>query len=412
MNNQQDQALKTRARQVLPNGVYGHQSTALLPDCLPQFFAKAKGAYLWDYDGNRYIDYMSAYGPNLFGYNHAAINAAYTEQLVAVDVATGPSATIVELAEAMVAQIIHADWAMFCKNGTDSTTIALMIARAGGKRKILLAQGAYHGSAPWCTPLLKGTVADDRQHFIYYAYNDAEALEQAVHEAGDDLAAIVASPFKHDFAVDQELPSIEYAKKARALCDQHKALLVVDDVRAGLRIARDCSWQDLNIQPDLSCWGKAIANGHPISAVLGAKIAKEAAEKIYVTGSFWFASAAMAAALKTLELVRTTGYLEHTVNLGNQLRAGLDDIAGRHSLPIIQTGPSQMPLIMFNDGNGKHDIKLGMEFVSGLVTKGIYFHPFHNMFINAAMTTADIDQTLQAAEATAHSLRPQQKQAH
>lgn len=405
MNNQQDQALKARAQQVLPNGMYGHQSTALLPDCLPQFFAKAEGAYLWDCDGHRYIDYMSAYGANLFGYGHAAINAAYTEQLAIIDVATGPSATMIGLAEAMVTQVTHADWAMFCKNGTDATTIALMIARAySGKRKILLAQGAYHGSAPWCTPLPKGTVTADRQHFIYYAYNDAEALDQAVLEAGDDLAAIFASPFKHDFAVDQELPNIEYAKKARALCDQHKALLVIDDVRAGLRVARDCSWQSLRIQPDLSCWGKAIANGHPISAVLGAEIAKEAAGQIYVTGSFWFASAAMAAAAKTLELVQTTDYLEHTVNLGNQLRTGLDDIAGRHGLPIIQTGPGQMPLIMFNDNKGNHDIKLGTEFVAELAKRGSYFHPFHNMFINAAMTTADIDQTLQAAEETARSL--------
>jgi glutamate-1-semialdehyde 2,1-aminomutase len=111
--NSADRALRERAQAVIPNGMYGHQSAALLPDDYPQFFGKAQGAYLWDVDGNQYIDYMCGYGPNLFGYGHEAINKAYVDQLKLGDAMTGPGAAMVELAEAMTAQVSHADWAMF-----------------------------------------------------------------------------------------------------------------------------------------------------------------------------------------------------------------------------------------------------------------------------------------------------------
>src|SRR5580692_2140406 len=150
--NSEDRALRERAKAVIPNGMYGHQSAALLPDDYPQFFGRAQGAYLWDVDGNRYIDFMCAYGPNLFGYGHEAIDEAYVDQLKRGDTMTGPGPVIVELAEALTAQVSHADWAIFCKNGTDATTMALMAARQHTKRKtIVRAKGAYHGCAPWCT---------------------------------------------------------------------------------------------------------------------------------------------------------------------------------------------------------------------------------------------------------------------
>ena len=120
-------------------------------------------------------------------------------------------------------------------------------------------------------------------------------------KAGDDLAAVFAAPFKHDAFVDQKEPDPAYARRARELCDQTGALLVVDDVRAGFRVARDCSWSAIGVQPDLSTWGKCIANGHPISALLGNDKARAAAASIYVTGSFWFAGAAMAAGIETLQ---------------------------------------------------------------------------------------------------------------
>ena len=121
-SNSVDQDLRRRAEAVIPGGMYGHQSVALLPDDYPQFFASGDGAWITDVDGRRYLDFMCAYGPSLFGYAHPGIDAAYARRLGQGDVLTGPSPLMVELAEAMVAMVSHADWAMFCKNGTDATT--------------------------------------------------------------------------------------------------------------------------------------------------------------------------------------------------------------------------------------------------------------------------------------------------
>jgi glutamate-1-semialdehyde 2,1-aminomutase len=402
-SNSQDRALRERAEKVIPGGMYGHQSTGLLPDDYPQFFAKAEGARLWDADGNELLDYMCAYGPNLFGYGHPEINAAYVRQMETGDTMTGPSGLIVELAEAFTAMVTHADWAIFCKNGTDATSMAMVTARAHTHRKtLILAKGAYHGAAPWCTPRPAGTTREDRAHQVFCDYNDIASLEAAVAEAGDDLAAIFAAPMRHDAFVDQAMPDPAYARRARELCDATGALLVVDDVRAGLRIARDCSWSKVGVQPDLSTWGKCFANGHPISALLGSDKARKAASSIYVTGSFWYQAAPMAAALQTLKLVRGTDYLERMETLGARLREGLHERADAAGFGLRQTGPVTMPLFLFDEDP---DLRKGFFWSSAMLERGVYVHPWHNMFLCAAMTDADIDQTLAAAEGAFKALK-------
>jgi glutamate-1-semialdehyde 2,1-aminomutase len=393
-----DADLRQRAEAVIPGGMYGHQSVAFLPQAYPQFFSRGKGAYTWDADSKKYLDYMCGYGPALFGYANDAIDQAYSAQLKIGDCLTGPTHLMVELAEAFTRMVSHADWAMFCKNGTDANTMATMVARNHtGRRTLVIAKGAYHGAAPWSTPFPYGTTAGDRANQVFYEYNNVESLEEAVKAAGDDLAAIFASPIKHDVFVDQERPDPAYARRARELCDEHGALLVVDDVRAGFRLARDCSWALVGVEPDLSCWGKAIANGHPLSALLGNNKARKAASGIYVTGSYWLASAVMAASLVTLKMVAETNYLEETQRLGERLRAGLSDSAARHGFSLRQTGPAEMPLIMFDEDPY---VAKGYAFVGNMLERGVYLHPWHNMFMSASMTDADIDFTLEAAEAS------------
>lgn len=398
-----DDDLRRRAGQVMPAGVYGHMSTRLLPDAYPQFMSRAEGAYVWDVDGNRYLDFMCAYGPNLLGYREPTVEAAIAAQRAVGDVMTGPSAVMVELCETLVGMIGHADWAMLCKNGTDATTLAMTVSRAhSGKRKILVAEGAYHGAAPWCTPFPAGVLPEDRAHIIKYIWNDIPSLEAAVREAGDDLAGIFASPVKHDAFVDQLLPDPAYARRARQICDETGALLIVDDVRAGFRLARDCSWSLVGVEPDLSAWGKCFANGLPISALLGSDKCREGAASVFATGSFWFGAVPMAAALATLRIVRESDYLEHSVALGERLRAGVGEAAARHGFAIRQTGPVQMPQILFE---GDADFRVGFGWGERMVKRGFYLHPWHNMFLCAAMTTADIDATIEAADAAFGELR-------
>lgn len=393
--NHVDASLRERARKVIPNGMYGHESTLLLPASFPQFFRKAEGAYLWDADGNRYLDLMCAYGPNLLGYGDPRVNDAAATQLALGDTMTGPSPLLVELAETFVSMVSHADWAMFCKNGTDATTMAMTAARAQtGRRRILVAEGAYHGAAPWCTPLPAGVVAEEKAFIGKYTYGDVASLEAAVADAGDDLAAVFATPFKHDAFQDQTLPDAAFARRARELCDRTGAMLVIDDVRAGFRLARDCSWEPLGVRPDLSTWGKSFANGHPISALLGAERCRAGAGSMYVTGSFWFAAVPMAAALRTLAILRTSDYLERIAALGERLRRGLDAAAAKHGFVLKQTGPVQMPQVLFADDP---DFRVGFAFAEAMLRRGVYVHPWHNMFLCAAMTEADVDEAVEAA---------------
>ncbi len=392
-----DTALRARAAAVIPGGMYGHQANHLLPDCFPQFLARARGAHVWDADGRCYLDLMCAFGPNLFGYGHAGIDAAFTAQLARGDTMTAPSPLMVELAERLVARISHADWVMFAKNGTDVTTMALMVARAStGRRAVLVARGAYHGAAPWCTPVPAGTLPEDRAHVVSFRFNDPVDLERAAQAAGGDVAAIFAAPFRHDAFAPQEAPSATYAQGVRALADRLGALLVVDDVRAGFRIARDCSWSRLGIAPDLSCWGKCVANGHPLSFLAGSERARAGAARIYVSGSFWFQAAPMAAALATLDLVEGSDYLERLEALGGRLRAGLAEVAARHGLPLDQTGPVVMPQMLVA---GDEDFRIGFALAEEMLARGVWWHPWHNMFLNAAMTEADIDTVIRAADA-------------
>jgi glutamate-1-semialdehyde 2,1-aminomutase len=405
--NLSNRSLRSRAEAVLPNGMYGHQATLLLPEDYPQFFSHADGARIWDTEGNEYIDYMCAYGPNLLGYRHPEIDAAYIDQLKRGDTMTGPSPLIVDLAEDFTRMITHADWAMFCKNGTDANSMAMVIARAAtGRRKILIAHGAYHGAAPWCTPIKNGTLPEDRAHQIFYTYNDAASLEAAVAEAGDDLAGIFATPFKHDTFATQALLDPGYARRARALCDEKEAMLIVDDVRGGFRLSRDCSWSLAGVQPDLSSWGKVVANGHPLSVLLGSDKARFAASMIYATGSYWFSAAAMAASIATLRLLRETDYLEHTIALGEQLRAGLAEAARRHDVDFQQSGPPQMPLFLFG---GDTDFRRGYCWSTEMLKRGVYVHPWHNMFICAALTEADVATTVAVADEAFGALKQQEK---
>jgi len=403
--NSLDRALRDRAAAVIPGGMFGHQSVALLPDDYPQFFAKAEGAHLWDVDGNRYLDFMCAYGPNLFGYGHPEIDAAYVRQLSVGDTLTGPTELMVRLAEEWTAQVTHADWAIFCKNGTDATSMALSIARQHTKRKtIIRAKGAYHGAAAWCSGRPAGTIETDKAFQILCDYNDVASLEAAAGEAGDDLAAIFAAPFKHDAFVDQHEPDLAYAQMARQICDRTGALLIVDEVRAGLRLSRDLSWSRIGVQPDLSSWGKCLANGHPLSMLLGSDKARKAASQVYTTGSFWYQAAPMAASLETLRLARDTDYLERLQALGDRLADGLKERAQAAGLGFRVSGPVQMPLFLFDDDP---DLRKGFCWSSEMLARGIYVHPWHNMFMCAAMTEADIDGALEAAEASFAALKRQ-----
>lgn len=394
--NTADRQLRERARKVVPGGMYGHMNAAALPDGYPQFFARGEGCHLHDVDGRRYVDFMCSWGPVILGHQYGPVEEAAERQRRLGDCLNGPSERFVELAEKLTGTIEHADWVMFQKNGTDATTAAVMAARAGtGQRKILVAKGAYHGAAPWCTPSLAGVTAEDRAHLVHFRYNDIASLEAAAEQARGDMAAILVSPFRHDFGIKQEMADPAFARRARQLCDDADAALILDDVRCGFRLAPGGSWEPLGVRPDISAWSKAIANGYPLAAIAGNDRFRKGAGEIFITGSFWMGAVPMAAAIATLDELRANDAIAHMEKMGRRLREGLAASADRHGVGFDQSGPVQMPLFLFADDP---DFAKGSRFCQEMLKRGIYMHPRHNMFLSFAHKAADIDEAVAASD--------------
>jgi glutamate-1-semialdehyde 2,1-aminomutase len=396
VKNAEDLKLRERARAVIPGGMYGHQSVARLAPGFPQFMRGGRGARVWDVDGNEYVDLMCSYGPVILGHGHPGVEAAAAAQAAQGDCQNGPGPVIVDLAELLVDTVRHASWALFAKNGTDATTLCCTIARAQtGRRKILVAGGAYHGSAPWCTPAPAGTTPQDRANLIRYTYNDLGSVQRAVAEAGDDLAGILVSPFKHDAGYDQELPEPQFARGLRALCDAAGAALILDDVRCGFRLHLGSSWEPLGVEPDLSAWSKAIANGHALAAVLGNDAFRDGARQVYATGSFWFAAVPMAAAIATITALREEGAVAAMDQAGAALRDGILAQAQSYGLAVNYTGPAALPYLTFAGDQGH---ALSDVFAARALRGGVYLHPRHNWFVSAALTGADLALVLAATD--------------
>jgi glutamate-1-semialdehyde 2,1-aminomutase len=395
-----DMQLRRRAQAVIPGGMWGHQHVQRLPEGYPQYFTRGEGCRTWDANGRAYIDYLCAWGPMILGYNDPDVEEAAARQRLEGDGLNGPTPLLVDLAELMVETVPHADWALFSKNGTDATTACVTIARAGtGRRKILVARGAYHGAIPWCSPSVAGVTEEDRAHLVTYDYNDVASLEAAVDEAGADLAGIIVSAFKHDLGKEHVLPTREFAARARELATRADAALIVDDVRAGFRLDLGGSWELVGVRPDLSAWSKAIANGHALAAVTGSDRFRQAATQIFTTGSFWTAGVSMAASIATIHKLRDTGAVSHMQAMGQRLRDGLQGQADKLGFRLRQSGPAQMPVLLFE---GDDDRRIGNRFCLEALERGVYFHPTHTMFLSAAHTGAIIDETL---EITAEALR-------
>ena len=392
-----DRTLRDRARRVIPGGLWGHMDAAKLPENYPQFFERAEGCRLFDADGRSFIDMMCSWGPIVLGHLHPAVANAAAAQAARGDAMNGPAPVLVELAELVVDTVAHADWVIFGKNGTDATTGCVTIARAAtGRRKVLIAEGAYHGAMPWCSPSVAGVTAEDRAHISKFRYNDVASLEAAVERAGGDLAGILVSAFRHDLGQPQELPTSAFAHRVRALCDETGAALLLDDVRAGFRLSLAGSWEPLGVRPDLAAWSKAIANGHALAAITGTERLREAASHVFMTGSFWCGAVSMAAAVATLRELRRIDGPARMQAMGQRLRDELEERARHHGLRIEQTGPVQLPSVLFAD-DPEH--RRGMAFCAEALRHGAYLHPKHNMFLSCAHGEADIDAVLEAADA-------------
>lgn len=384
--------------------MYGHLDATELPAGFPQFFSSGSGSRIRDVDGNEFIDFMCSWGPIVLGHNHPAVEEAVIAENGRGVCLNGPGKAFVELAEIFTAEVAHAEWAMFSKNGSDATNMGLRIARAAtGRAKVLIARRAYHGIGTWSLPPgSAGVTVEDKADTIYFEYNDLESLDAAIAAAGDDVATIVATPIRHEVHRDLEAAELSFATGIRDRCDRLGACLMIDDIRCGFRLDLAGSWEGFGVRPDLTAYSKALANGHPLAALTGSEALREAATEITATGSFWFSAAPMAAAIATIQTLKAEDGISRMESAGTRFQEGLRDQAAAHGFGVSVTGPPQLPFMSFSDDA---DETKAFAWASECVSRGVYVHPFHNWFLCAAHDEDAIDEALSRTDDSFAALR-------
>lgn len=390
-----------RAVKVIPGGVPGHLGPSegcFIPrSAYPLFSERAEGTRFWDVDGNEYIDYMCGYGPNVLGYGDADVAAAAAAQARKEDVVSLPSTTMIDLAELLVDTVASADWAFFAKNGGDTTTLAIMTARAAtGRRRIVFIEGYYHGVAPWTQKLdYPGVLDTDVQGNIEVPWNDIEAMRRVFTEHRGEIAALIAQPYKHGNFFDNAVPAQGYWQAVRRLCDDHGVVLIVDDVRAGWRLDLAGSDHFYGFEADLICFCKAIANGYNMSALCGKDSLREAVSSITYTGSYWMSAVPFAAGIATIEKLKAIDGPALFRELGMTLTTGLTEVAAAHGRTLVASGEPALFYLRLADDDS---LMLHQRWIAECVQRGAFFSSHHNHFINAALTGSDITRTLEIAD--------------
>ena len=414
-------SLFERARAVTPGGV--NSGTRGLAD--PKVWERADGAYLYDADGARYLDYHAAFGPIILGHNHPAVNEAVARAMTQVDL-TGVGTTELEirLAEKVVQHVPSAEMALIFGSGTEATYLAQRLARAVTKRKKLVKfQGCFHGwhdyllmniiSAPdkigQKDPASAGMLPEAIENTIVLPFNDSEALENAIKAQGDDIAAVILEPIPHNIGC--VMPLLAFVQTLRSLCDQHGIILIFDEVITGFRHGLGGYQAELKILPDLTTMAKAIANGYPCAVLAGRKDLmmrfSSAGGDVFVGGTYNGHPVATSAALATIAALEDGTVHDRIFRLGEKARRGFQDIADRLDIDMTVAGYGSVFVPYFMNGSItryadllRNNNEADTMFRGEMVKRGIFMLPLamKRNHISAAHTDADIDHTLNVAE--------------
>ncbi len=421
-----------RAQRVIPGGVNSPVRAFRAVGGTPRFIQRAQGAYLWDAQGERYIDYIGSWGPMILGHGHPevldAIQRAASEGLSF----GAPTEREIELAEAILAHVPSMDMVRLVSSGTEAGMSALRLARGfTGRNTIIKFEGCYHGHADallvkagsglatFGHPTSAGVPAEVAQHTLVLPYNDLEALEAAFKAHGPQLACLMIEPIAGNMNFVRA--SVPFMKRCRELCDAHGALLVFDEVMTGFRVALG-SAQSLYAQaipgfkPDITVLGKVIGGGMPLAA-FGAR--RDIMQKlaplgpVYQAGTLSGNPVATACGLTTLRLIAQPGFWDALSARTQRLVSGLQAAADQAGVPfsadcqggmfgffLLPELPQNYATVMTSDSP-----KFNRLF-HGLLDRGVYIAPalYEAGFVSAAHTDADIDQTVAAAAEVMASL--------
>ncbi|MEG1520075.1 MAG: aminotransferase class III-fold pyridoxal phosphate-dependent enzyme [Clostridia bacterium] len=394
-------AMLERAGKVIPSGVYGHLGPAegcFIPiSAYPKFSTRAKGSYFWDVDGNKYLDYMCAYGPNVLGYCDEDVDKAALEQISQGNCITNPSYKMVEFAELLVDTVACADWAFFAKNGGDVTTLSIIAARAfTGNKKLIFTEGYYHGVTQWCQRKDNpGILDEDVANNIIVKFNDIEDLKRVIEENKGKIAAFISTPYLHGNFIENVLPEEGYWQAVRKLCTDNGIILIIDDVRCGFRLDLQGSDHYYGFEADMICFCKALANGYNVSALCGKEFLKGAVSGVTFTGSYWMSAVPFAAGIACITKMRAMDGAKKHLALGRKICDGFMKVANENGAKFVVSGePSLFYLHLAMDDS----LIVHQQWIAEMVKRGVFVANHHNHFTNLSLTDEDINYSMEVAD--------------
>lgn len=390
--------LWARADRVLPGGgIYLTRSADMAGrGILPGFIAAAEGCHVTDVDGKRYVDFLGANGPNILGYRHPEVEAAADRVRRDITTASLYPPQLVDLIEQLVIRHEPMRWGVAAKNGSDAVSLGVRIARQHTQRRHVVAfDRAYHGNDDeLASGPPHGTLSDLTSDVHRLPWNEPERLVEYVRHHGTDIAAIVTNPIEQTPrrpTVDATRDFVDAIEQVRDRCG---CLVVFDDVRHGFRLHPIGSYRLVGLEPDLVAYGKALGNGHSVSALLGRDDLRRAARKILFTSTYMFEAPPMAAAVATLEIYERDRVFDHLCAMGERLTAGLLAAAGDAGHDVELSGPPTMPTLLVADDPDGARVR---SFSRAAADAGVIFHPFLNWNLSLAHTSGDIDEAVHAA---------------
>lgn len=415
--------LFARAEQVMPGGI-----NTVIRNYPPEFStAKAVGAYFWDQNGKRYIDYLGAWGPIILGYDNQAVKRKVKEAVDRYDLyGIGVSEPEVQLAEKICKYVKGAEAALMCGGGSEATYHAIRLARAYTKRgKIIKMQGAFHG---WHDAVLMNVLSKKENLYrpdpfsdgmnlevvnktLICRLNDLEDLQKKVRENPDDVAAVIIDPYSTTFGCFRMDDG--YMRGLRKLCDEEGILLIYDEVVTGWRLGLGGASQLFDITPDIVCMGKAIGNGYPVAAVAGKRKYMKCFNT-YETGTVAYQATyyghpvMAAAAVATIEELEKPGFYDRLNATGDWFAEGIRGIAARLGIDLeVQNAGSLIglyfgkgPFHNYDEMLDRIDAEKSDRFRRMMIDRGYYIAlgTHKRLVTNACHTKDDIDETMQAAE--------------
>ncbi len=388
------------AQKVIPGGVTSaRHPSKFVPGKYPIFMNRGKGSHVWDVDGNEYIDWIVSFGPMVLGHCNPQVDDAVRKNLEQGFCFTMVHPVQNELAKELIQIIPCAEMVKFLTGGSDATSAAIRIARVyTGKDKVI--RWGYHGWHDWCyggagtdRDSVVGVPDGIKKDILTFTYNDLGSLEKAFKKNKDEVACVIMQPYE----ASKELPKKGFLEGVKQVTHENGAVLIYDEIRSGFRMAMGGAQEYFGVIPDLTTVSKAMANGYPISAVVGKREVMQEAAKTRLSATFFVNSFPMVAALATINELKKRNGIQYMWTSGKRLMQGLTEIVEEEGVKAEVIGVPPLPMLKFTDKNESMREKIKKAFYTETTKRGILFHPNHCWFLSLAHTEEDINKTLEAS---------------